>query len=275
MTYIVSADWIKENDAVIVDVRFQLQDAACGYNAYKQGHIPGAFYLDLNKDLSGDPGVHGGNHPLPDIEVFAKKLGDIGINQNTPVVFYDAENDMYAGRAWWLLHYLGHESVYVLDGGLSAWEAAGNELTQELSQVKPTTFVPNILPEAIATMEEVRASVDQPEIVVIDSRAAKRYTGEVEPMYNKRGHIPGAKNYFFKGVLDANGRYKAADKLAEHFSGLDKNAEIIVSCGSGVSACPNIIGLKTVGFKNVKLYVGSFSDWISYDENELELGERV
>lgn len=275
MTFIVSANWVKENDAVIVDVRFQLQDAEYGYKVYKEGHIPGAFYLDLNKDLSGEPGVHGGNHPLPNVETFANKLGDIGIDQQTPVVFYDEENDMYAGRAWWLLHYLGHEAVYVLDGGLAAWEAAGYELTREIPQANKTTFIPNVLPEATATMEEVKASIDNPKTIVIDSRARQRFTGEVEPMYHKRGHIPGAKNYFFKGVLDDQGKYKATDKLVEHFAELDKKAEIIVSCGSGVSACPNVIGLKTAGFENVKLYVGSFSDWISYDENELELGEDI
>lgn len=274
MGFIVSAAWVKEHKPVIVDVRFQLQNSEFGYKAYKQGHIEGAFYLDLNQDLSGEPAKHGGNHPLPDVEVFAKKLGDIGIDRQTPVVFYDAANDMYAGRAWWMLHYFGHEAVYVLDGGFAAWEAAGNKVTQEVPEARAVNFVPNILPTATATMAEVRASVDNPQAIVIDSRAPERYTGEVEPMYNKRGHIPGAKNYFFKGVLDDAGKYKTEASLREHFAGLDKKSEIIVSCGSGVSACPNIIGLKTAGFENVKLYVGSFSDWISYDDNTVELGEK-
>lgn len=249
MTYSVSVDWVKQHNPVIVDVRFKLQDDEYGSKAYKAGHIKGAFYLDLNKDLSGEPGKHGGNHPLPNVEVFTNKLGEIGIDRQTPVVFYDADNDMYAGRAWWLLHYLGHEAVYVLDGGFAAWEAAGYEVNQEIPQANAVTFVPDILPDATATMEEVRASAANPNTIVIDSRAAVRYSGEVEPMYDKRGHIPGAENYFFKDVLDESGKYKSAAALAGHFSGLDKNAEIIVSCGSGVSACPNVIGLKTAGFK--------------------------
>lgn len=275
MNYIVTPEWVLGNqaDLVIVDVRFSLQDTDAGREAYQAAHIPGAFYLDLNQDLSSQVREHGGNHPLPDEDVLSHKLGEIGIDQSKRVVLYDATNDMFAARAWWLLHYLGHEAVYVMDGGLAAWEAAGFSVTDEIPRAVATTFVPKLRANQTATMEEVRAK--QGNTFIIDSRAYKRYTGEVEPMYAKRGHIPGATNYFWQDVLDTNGKWKTQAALEEHFSKLDKTAEVIVSCGSGVSACPNIIALKMAGYENVKLYPGSFSDWITYPENEVITGTEA
>lgn len=273
MTYTVTADWVQANEVVLVDVRFTLQDEKAGWEAYKTAHLPNAFYLDLNQDLSGDAQKHGGNHPLPNIEEFAEKLGSLGISEQTPVVFYDKGGDMYAARAWWLLHYLGHEAVYVLDGGYEAWIEAGYDVTSVIPQARATTFTPHVAVNGTVTMEDVRSRSCATGTIVIDSRAPERYSGEVEPLYNKKGHIPGAKNYFFQEVFDGNGKYKTKEALSQQFAGLDKSAEVIVSCGSGVSACPNILALKTVGFTNVKLYVGSFSDWISYDDNALECGD--
>lgn len=273
MTYIVTSEWVKEQGekVVIVDVRFSLQDADFGARTYARDHIENAFYFDLNKDLSSLAKEHGGNHPLPDIVIFSKLLGETGINQETPVVFYDVANDMFAARAWWLLHYLGHKKVYVLDGGYQAWQKAGYGVTAEVPGAIPTIFEVDILSDRTVSMEEVRNL--KADSVLIDSRAFNRYTGEVEPMYPKPGHIPGAVNYFWKNVLDETGNWKNPAQLTGHFADLDKSAEVIVSCGSGVSACPNIIALKMTGFENVKLYPGSFSDWISYEENEVVTGE--
>lgn len=273
MAYIISVDELKrtdKNNTVVVDVRFDLQDPEAGRKAYLENHIPGAVYLDLNKDLSGKVAKHGGSHPLPDMDLFAKKLGNIGINHEIMVVVYDQHNDMFAPRFWWMLHYLGHEKVYVLDGGYDAWITAGNEVTKQIPLSNKKVFKPKYQECAVVNMKEVKEKLNKKTAILLDSRSKDRYLGKTEPMYQKAGHIPGAKNYFWKGVLRENGKWKNANELETHFSLLPKNAEIIVSCGSGVSATPNIMALKAAGYQNVKLYPGSYSDWISYEENDIE-----
>lgn len=262
----------KQNNTVIIDARFQLDEQDAGRKAYLEGHIPGAVYLDLNKDLSGKAVKHGGSHPLPDIDMLATNLGHIGIGQETTVVIYDQRNDMFAARCWWLLHYMGHEKVYLLDGGLSAWVEAGNSLTTALPQLVERHFQPRLRTSEVANMTDVRERSEAS--VLIDSRSKDRYLGKTEPRYKIAGHIPGAKNFFWKDVLIEDGNWKSDEELQKHFAGIPKDAEIIVSCGSGVSACPNIIALKKAGFQHVKLYPGSFSDWISYEENKIEKEEE-
>jgi thiosulfate/3-mercaptopyruvate sulfurtransferase len=190
-----------------------------------------------------------------------------------PVVIYDAENGMFAARAWWLLAYYGHEKTYVLDGGYKAWVEQGYDVTAENPSIAPSSFQPNINLAMTVTMEEVKVH-DPEQSIVIDSRARARYLGETEPLYKKAGHIPGAKNYVWQHVLTDEGVWKSQEQLVEHFGDLPKHKEIIVSCGSGISACPNIIALKQAGFEHVKLYPGSFSDWISYEANPVEKGEQ-
>lgn len=276
MIITVTADWVyeKKNDAqidiAIFDTRFDLNDPSYGSRTFKEDHIVGAHYLDLNKDLSGDVQVHGGSHPLPDAKKFAAKVGEKGVGNDTIVVVYDEGNGMFAARAWWVFHYLGHTNVYVLEDGIKGWKQSGYETTDDLTESTSRTFTPNVHEDKIVHMEEVKEKVSKNEAVLFDSRAHDRYIGNVEPMYAKAGHIPGAKNYFWKDVLQEDGTWKNEASLQEHFKDFDKDEEIIVSCGSGVSACPNIIGLKKAGFTNVKLYPGSFSDWISYKENKVE-----
>lgn len=280
MTYIVDASWLKnrlENDfvnTVVIDVRFKLNEAEAGKEAYLESHIPHAVYLDLDQDLSGPAGEHGGNRPLPDLDTIVGKLGAIGVDQDKKVVIYDQTNGIFAARAWWLLDYLGHEDVSVLAGGFKAWEEAGNEVTDAIIAKEPSVFTPQVRPNATADMEEVKANIEEKKAVLIDSRSHERYRGKSETMHAKAGHIPGAKNYFWKNVLNDDGTYKDKEALEENFASLSKDDEIIVSCGSGVSACPNILALKMLGYENVKLYPGSFSDWISYDDNPLETKEE-
>ncbi|RLL42057.1 sulfurtransferase [Oceanobacillus piezotolerans] len=276
MAYILSVNQLKEklqnqDKLVIVDVRFQLTDEEAGRKMYLRNHLPGAVYLDLNRDLSAKPGKHGGNHPLPELNTFIGKLGNIGIDQDTEVVVYDQENDMFAPRLWWFLHHLGHDKVYVLEGGYQRWVQAGYEVTDEIPKLQAKRFVPRIQDEGTVTMEEVKENVSSQKAVLIDSREKDRYLGIKEPLYRKAGHIPGAIHYFWKDVFTEDGKWKMVGEIEKHFQNLDKSQDIIVSCGSGVSACPNILALKMAGYKNVKLYPGSFSDWISYDENEIEL----
>ncbi|MUK89828.1 sulfurtransferase [Ornithinibacillus sp. L9] len=259
-----------EDETVVVDVRFQLNDTDAGRKAYVEGHIPGAVYLDLNKDLSGEVQKHGGNHPLPDSNEFSSKLGEIGIDHGTTVVVYDQQNDMFASRLWWLLQYMGHEKVYVLDGGYQCWVKQGNKVSVEIPTYAKKNFIPKVNEDEVVDIRKIKENIMSSNAVLIDSRSKERYLGKVEPLYAKAGHIPGARNFFWKEVLHEDGSWKDEDTLKEHFSSLDKGAEIIVSCGSGVSACPNILALKRIGFTNVKLYPGSYSDWISYEENRVE-----
>lgn len=276
MSIIVNDTWLKnrlENkleNTVVVDVRFQLNDAEAGRKAYLESHIPHAVYLDLNKDLSGKAEKHGGNHPLPDMDMFAAKIGNIGIDHDTTVVIYDQRNDMFAARLWWLLDYMGHDNIYLLDGGFEKWVEQGHKVSSELPSLSTKDFQPNFRENQVADIDEVKEKLDNKSAVLIDSRGKDRYLGKTEPLYPKAGHIPGAKNYFWKNVLDENGNWKNDTDLQENFSSLSKDDEIIVSCGSGVSACPNVLALKSAGYRNVKLYPGSFSDWISYEENEIE-----
>ncbi|WP_130858788.1 sulfurtransferase [Gracilibacillus phocaeensis] len=280
MSYLISVNQLKnrlqnpEYHTVIVDVRFQLDDPEAGRNLYAKDHLPGAVYMDLDKELSGKKEKHGGNHPLPDTKRLAAKLGQIGIDNQTTVIIYDQSNDMFAARMWWLLYYLGHENVYVLDGGYEQWVIDGNKVTDEAPQPETKTYHPAIRTGEKADIDEVKEKLEDQSAHLIDSRSKNRYLGKVEPMYRKAGHIPGAKNYFWKEVLADNGAWKNPEELKSHFGHLKQDEEIIVSCGSGVSACPNILALKLAGFENVKLYPGSFSDWISYDENKVETKEE-
>src|SRR5690625_1570300 len=281
MNYIVSPEWVNnqintDTDIAIIDVRFSLNEPNEGRELYEKTHIKGAFYLDLNEDLSSQPQKHGGNHPLPDIDLLATKLGNIGIDHDTTVVFYDNGNDMVAARAWWLLYFMGHEKTYILDGGITKWQQLGLETTDELPERTKKEFTPHIKQDEIVNMEAVK-NRQKNKSILIDARANERYLGKTEPLYNKAGHIPGAKNYFWKNVYEEDGSWKQPEKLRQELQQFlnEDVQEIFVSCCSGVSACPNIVALKMAGIDNVKLYPGSFSDWISYPENKLETKDET
>jgi thiosulfate/3-mercaptopyruvate sulfurtransferase len=279
MTHLISTERLKrrlengQNNTVIIDTRFQLDDEDAGRKLYLESHLPGAIYLDLNRDLSSKAEKHGGNHPLPDERMFINKLGNIGIDKATTVVIYDQGNDMFATRLWWLLDAVGHDKVYILEGGFERWVEEGNEVTAEIPSLESKEFQGKFNDEKIADMKMVKEKLEEG-TVLIDSRSEERYLGDYEPLYSKAGHIPGAINYPWKKVLSSDGKWLKGEDLEAHFSDLNKEEEIIVSCGSGVSATVNALALKAAGFKHVRLYPGSFSDWISYDENEVKIGEE-
>lgn len=273
MSYTVSAHWLRQRipsdeTLAIIDTRYELSDPTLGNNLYLKSHIPGAIYFDLKEDLSGPVETHGGSHPLPSIDKFAETLSENGIDHMTTVVVYDDGNNMYASRAWWMLHYMGHQSVFILDGGFNEWVKKGYDVTAEIPARERKEYTPQPL-NIIAHMDEVKEKLQNKSAVLIDSRARERYLGKEEPLYHRAGHIPGAKNFFWQEVFDEAGFWKDTETLENHFTSLQTSDEIIVSCGSGVSACPNIVALKMAGYENVKLYPGSFSDWISYEDNPL------
>ncbi|MFL0362585.1 sulfurtransferase [Bacillus sp. PK3_68] len=274
MKYIRSIDWLAEhlNDSniCIVDCRFHLADPAAGEKEYNEAHIPGAFYAHLDRQLSGKKGAHGGRHPLPDLHEFQKTAESYGITNETTIIAYDNGDAMFAGRFWWLMSYIGHQHVYILDGGFSEWKKQGLPMTSEIPASKSGRLSISLQHDWAVSIEDVkRAALEKEGAVLIDSRAPERYAGKVEPLDRVPGHIPTAVNYFFLEGLDGS-CWKSPEEQKERFKQLDPNEPVIVYCGSGVSATPNIIALKQAGFRDVRLYPGSYSDWSSYEDLPVE-----
>jgi thiosulfate/3-mercaptopyruvate sulfurtransferase len=278
MNNIVSLKWLLarmyEPDIVIVDCRFLMGKPDAGRELYEASHIPGAVYMDLEKDLSAPVEEHGGRHPLPDIFDLTVALSRVGIGNESRVIAYDDQGGAMASRLWWLLKYLGHEQVYVLDEGFTAWVNAGFPVSSEQKVLIPAKFLAEVQHTMLAEMDEVKERLGDDSLSLIDSREAPRYRGEVEPLDKVAGHIPGAINRFWKDGLTESGSWKKASDQADRFADLDRDRELIVYCGSGVTATPNVIALQEAGFSKVRLYAGSWSDWISYEGNPIALGEE-
>ncbi|MGG0303939.1 sulfurtransferase [Bacillus albus] len=271
---IVTVEWLREHiedeNVRIIDCRFDLAHPNWGREKYEEEHIPHALYFDLNLDLSSPITEHGGRHPLPNIEEFADKLSRAGIDEHTTVIAYDSEAGANASRLWWLLNYVGHEKVYILDGGFPAWKENGLPITTEIPVAKRKAFKAHVQDHMLVTVETVKENIHAgADVTLIDSREPKRYAGVEELVDPKAGHIPTAVNYFWKDGMLQSGQFKNEAQQQERFQNLAKDKETIVYCGSGVTACPNILALKLAGFQNVKLYAGSWSDWISYPENQI------
>ncbi len=267
--FVVSTQWLSEHlddpQVIIVDCRFSLADPQLGRSQYQTSHIPGAHYLDLNQDLSSPVKKHGGRHPLPDAAQLSAKLAAIGVNfQETLVVGYDDSRFAFAARLWWLLSYLGHERVVLLDGGFSNWVKAGYRVTDELPTPKPGNFVPQPQTDWVVDIDTVKAKKDLPGVVLVDSRESDRYRGEREPIDPIAGHIPGAVNYHWQEVSDNLGYLRSPAEQQNRWASLAPAEEIIVYCGSGVTACVNLLSLEMAQIHKGKLYAGSWSDWCSY-----------
>jgi thiosulfate/3-mercaptopyruvate sulfurtransferase len=249
---------------LLLDCGFDLADPAAGRRAWEQAHLPSAHYLHLDDDLAGAKrdasGRFRGRHPLPDRAMFAARLGAIGIGPETPVVAYDAQGGPYAARAWWLLRWMGHEDVAVLDGGITAWRAAGGELTRAVPAPQSREPYPLHAP-AMPTLDAdaVRAGLGR--LRLIDARAGERFRGEVEPLDRAAGHIPGAFNRFFKDNLGPEGCFKGVDALRAEWAPLAAAGDLVHSCGSGVTACHNLLAAAHAGFGQGTLYPGSWSEW--------------
>lgn len=259
----------------IIDARYLLADSSAGHAAYRAGHIPGAQFADLAEDLSGpksDPRL--GRHPLPDPARFGRVLSRLGIAPDSTVVVYD-QNDaaMAASRFWFLLQLAGHDRVAVLDGGLDAWLAAGLPLECAVPDA-PVTQYPVAFDERLLVSETaLKARLGEPGTVLLDARAPERYRGDVEPLDKKAGHIPGALNRPYSHNL-AGGKFKPVDQLRSEFESLvrDRN-DIVLSCGSGVTACHNALALSIAGIEGWRLFAPSWSGWIAGDGNPVATGD--
>lgn len=276
MKNIVSASYLKENinndKLVILDCRFSLMDKEYGEKCFKQEHIKGAQRIDLEKDLSSDVKEHGGRHPLPSTDKLKEVFEAVGINNDSIVVAYDEGDLAGPSRLWWILKYLGHENVFVLDGGINAFKEIGGETTSDTNVIDKGTFNIDVQDDMRVDMNYVKERLNKNQVAIIDSRENIRYKGEFEPVDKKAGHIPSALNYFWMDILNKDDKkmnLKSEEELKSYFEDLTKYEEVIVYCGSGVTACPNSLALSQAGIKH-KLYAGSFSDWISYDDNIVE-----
>ncbi len=248
---------------LVVDVRHQLADTAYGDRVYAEGHIPGAAFLHCDRDLSGPVTGSNGRHPLPAPEKLAARLGEVGIGPQTQVVVYDDAQGMIAGRLWWLLRRLGHENVAVLDGGLQAWQAANGALTAELPRRRPVSFVAKVR-DTMVDADYVQSFLQTSRMHLIDARSPDRYRGENETIDPVGGHIPGAVNRFFRENLQADGRFKPAAELRAEWLAVLAGAapeQVVHQCGSGVSACHNMLAMEIAGLSGSRLYAGSWSEW--------------
>lgn len=253
---------------VVVDTSFDLADPAAGERSYREGHLPGAHYLHLDRDLADHtPAADGrfrGRHPLPTREAFAATLTRLGITPATPVVVYDRQGAMFAARAWWMLRWLGHREVAVLDGGLAAWRAVGGALESETPAAVAARPAYGPAASLVPTVDAAALQAGLGRVRLIDARAPERFRGDIEPLDPVAGHIPGALNRPFKDNLDAEGRFLAPAALHAAFLPLLAGrppAESVQQCGSGVTACHNLLAMERAGLPGAALYPGSWSEW--------------
>jgi len=273
------ADHLSSPDWVIVDCRHDLSNPNAGHAAYLAGHIPNAQFAHLDEDLAGDKvdvdGTFRGRHPLPERAAFIAALRRWGINDTTQVVTYDAHGGMFAARLWWMLRWVGHEAVAVLDGGLPAWIAADNEVTTVVSLARQGHLQERRSLVSTVNADDLMRALTASAYTIIDARAPDRYRGENETLDPVGGHIPGAGNRFFKDNLQADGHFKTAEQLHEEFVALiDDPAKVVMQCGSGVTACHNLLALEIAGLSGAALYPGSWSEWCADTARPIARGEE-
>lgn len=269
---LVSAAWLRDHlgdpDLRVVDIRYYL-DGRSGHDAYLRGHIPGAVFCELERDLSGAAEGRG-RHPLPERDAFEQAMRRLGIGDATRVVTYDDQGGMVAGRLWWLLRYFGHDAVALLDGGLQAW---GEPLSRDEATAAPGDFVAST-PRPGWTVDYEALRARSPRTLVLDARAGERFRGEQEPVDPVGGHIPGARSAPFAGNLTPDGRFKSPEELRRRYLdlGVTSGADTVVYCGSGVSACNDLVAMEVAGIRGGRLYPGSWSDWSRREGAEVETG---
>ena len=261
----------KDANLVLLDCRFDLANPQAGRLAYLNGHIPGAQFADLNQDLSSPIGPKTGRHPLPEARAFAARAKAWGIHRDSQVAVYDELNGSFAARAWWLLRWIGHPTVAVLDGGFKAWLAAGGPVVSGEPTAPPlagATSMPadiQVDADAVVDADQVAAGLRDPRRLLVDARAAERFAGSVEPIDSVAGHIAGAVNRPFSHNLGSDGHFLPAQQLRQQWQsqlGARSPSDVIAMCGSGVTACHNLLSLEIAGLRGAKLYAGSWSEWI-------------
>jgi thiosulfate/3-mercaptopyruvate sulfurtransferase len=275
---LISTDALaSERDAswVVVDCRYDLRDQTWGHLQYRDGHIPRAVYASLSQDLSAPPSGTNGRHPLPCVEAIEATFGRLGISNRTQVVAYDQDAGMYASRLWWMLRYLGHESAAVLDGGWAKWIREGRTVGTGEEHRPATAFIGRRRKERRVIVDQVAATLGDPSVLLVDSRAPERFEGRNEPLDRIPGHIPGAVNHFYGRNVTDEGVMLPADTLREQFGELLAGRspdQVVMYCGSGVTACQNLLAMEHVGLSGATLYPGSWSEWSADPGRPVETG---
>lgn len=257
------ATHLDDPDWVVFDCRFTLSDPDAGLRAYEQDHIPGARYVHLDNDLSSSVTEKSGRHPLPDPDALAEKLGNWGVDDSKQVVVYDDTFGAMAVRMWWLLKWLGHERVALLDGVYPKWVRERRPVTADKPKIQSVSFTAEPNNEMWVTAEQVQRELEQG-TVLLDARAEERFQGLVEPLDKVAGHVPGAVNRPFEDNLELSGEFLSPDELKrEYDEQVGENNSVIHMCGSGVTACHNILAMRHAGLDAGRLYAGSWSEWIA------------
>ena len=261
---------ISDKNLILLDCRFDLAKPEWGYNDYLENHIPNAIYADLDKDLSGLITSSSGRHPLPDKEKFIQKCSDWGIDQNKHVVVYDKTSGSFAARLWWMLRYYNHQNVSILDGGLQAWVEKQYPISVGTVNPNPSTFTGTVDENQLITTPQLEKLLNQDSVLLIDARAPERYHGINEPIDKKAGRIPGSLNFFHQNNINTDGYLLPQKVLMEKYQQLLENnlgSTKILYCGSGVTSCLDVAVMEYLNIPDVKLYAGSWSEWIRKDDH--------
>jgi len=264
----------QRDDTVIFDCRFDLSNPLIGYQQYLDGHIPGAIYVDLEKDLSSPKNPLQGRHPLPSSSDWAQTRARLGISENTHVILYDLQENTYSARMWWMLKAIGHQAIYILDGGFKEWIKLGGTVESGSSR-NPNSLVnlPIVEYKGLILMSDVQHNIKNPCFQIIDARAKERFRGETEPLDPVAGHIPDAINKPYKNNLNDNHLFKTESELLLEFSNIGYAPnQVVHSCGSGVTACHNLLAMELAGLNGSLLYAGSWSEWCNHPENPIATG---
>jgi thiosulfate/3-mercaptopyruvate sulfurtransferase len=253
-------------DWLVVDCRFELSDPDAGEAAWLQGHVPGAVYAHMNRDLAGPVTPRSGRHPLPAPRDFARLLSAWGVTARTQVVAYDASAGMLAARLWWMLRWMGHDAVAVLDGGLQAWTAAGGGLDRSQPRLRPGDFVAQLRPDMAVDTTRLLGLLDADSCLLVDARSQERFEGRAEPLDPVAGHVPGAVNHPCQWNLDDHGCLLSPAGLSlrwqQTLGGRSPAGLLVCMCGSGITACHDLLAMEIAGIRGARLYPGSWSEWI-------------
>ena len=277
-TTLISTDLLAAhlNDSswLIADCRYNLKDEQWGHAQYAAGHVPGAVFVNLAHDLAGPRTGTNGRHPLPSLDAMAATFARLGIGDHTQVVAYDQDAGPFASRLWWMLRYLGHDAVAVVDGGFAKWTREGRAVRGGEQTRLPATFTPRIRRKMRLTVDDVIAHLDDPSVLLIDARSAERYAGQPDALDNAYGHIPGARNRPYRNNISDEGTMRSGEELKTDFErvlGDHSPREAVMYCGSGVTACHNLLAMEHAGLEGAKLFAGSWSEWEADPKRPIEV----
>ncbi len=260
----ILASHLNDPSWVVIDCRFDLANPSKGEELYRAGHIPGARYAHLDRHLSGEKTGNNGRHPLPETDAMVKSFGELGVAPHCQVIAYDGDNGMYAARLWWMLRWMGHDAAAVLDGGLTRWQQEGHKVRGGVEATATVTFRGSPRPGWRLTVDQVAAGLGNSDRLLIDARTNERYRGIGETLDKVGGHIPGAVSYFFGQSLAEDKSFKPANELKKQWVAALKGhdpKDVVMYCGSGVTACHNLLALEHAGIHGAKIFPGSWSEW--------------